>query len=244
MKFDAFHPFTQFDFFRFQFTDLQGALHNRDQIIQDLTASLKQSLQIRDLLVEQSERLSNEVKQLRAIASSSRGQWQSLGEGAAAVKEQRLSETTIDLVSESEFDDDEYFKKPSVPLVDQPIVDEAEVVVEQEQTPDVSLPQTAIEEFKKNLTTDELKVFITMQNKFNEYLHQELNAIGKSYALETQEKNEKETEINRLQQLVVNMKTGSVEVKELRHELDVIHKKEMEDLRMYFERKCTDLEKQ
>lgn len=224
-------------------TDLQIALHDRDQVIQELNASLKQSLQIRDLLADQSERLSNEVRQLRAVASSSRAQWQSVGEATAAIN-QRLSETTIDLVSESEFDDDEYYKKPLQPLAAQPSVEDAKVVLEAEQTPDVSLPQTAIEEFKKNLTTDELKVFISMQNKFNAYLHQELEAIGKSYALDVQEKNEKDVEINRLRQLVVNMKTGSVEVKELRHELDVIHKKEMEDLRMYFERKCTDLEKQ
>lgn len=221
-------------------TDLQIALHNRDQVIQELNASLKQSLQIRDLLADQSERLSNEVKQLRAVASSSRAQWQSVGEATAAIK-QRLSETTIDLVSESEFDDDEYYKKP---LTAQPSVEDAKIVLEPEQTPDVSLPQTAIEEFKKNLSTDELKVFISMQNKFNAYLHQELEAIGKSYELDVHEKNEKDVEINRLRQLVVNMKTGSVEVKELRHELDVIHKKEMEDLRMYFEQKCTDLEKQ
>lgn len=208
-----------------------------------MNASLKQSLQIRDLLADQSERLSNEVKQLRAVASSSRAQWQSVGEATAA-KNERLSETTIDLVSGSEFDDDEYYKKPLVPLGPEACVVEAKVSIEQKQTPDISLPQTAIEEFKKNLSTDELKVFITMQNKFNAYLHQELSTIGKSYALDVQEKNEKDAEINRLRQLVVNVKTGSLEVKELRHELDVIHKKEMEDLRMYFERKCTDLEKQ
>lgn len=187
------------------------------------------------------------MKQLRAVASSSRAQWQSVGEATAGIN-QRLSETTIDLVSESEFDDDEYYKKPLVPLLQlatQPPGDHVKAAVEEEEEiPDISLPQTAIEEFKKNLTTDELKVFIKMQNKFNEFLHQELEAISKSYALDVQEKNEKDAEINRLRQLVVNMKTGSVEVKELRHELDVIHKKEMEDLRMYFERKCTDLEKQ
>lgn len=231
-------------FIQLQLTELQIALRDRDQVIFDLNASLKQSLQIRDLLVDQSDRLSNEVKQLRAIATSSQAQWQSVGEATSAIK-QRLSETTIDLVSESEFDDDEYYKKPLVPFVAQASVDDAIVVAaEEEQTPDISLPQTAIEEFKKNLSTEELKVFITMQNKFNAYLHQELEAIGKSYAVDAQEKNEKDAEISRLRQLVVNMKTGSVEVKELRHELDVIHKKEMEDLRMYFERKCTDLEKQ
>lgn len=217
------------------------ALHERDQVIQELNTSLKQSIQIRDLLAEQSERLSNEVKQLRA-ASTSRSQWQSVGAATAAIS-QRISETTIDLVSESDFDDDEYYKKP-LTLVPQAPIEEANAIVEVDQTPDISLPQTAIEEFKKNLTPDELRVFITLQNKFNDFLHQELESIGRSYANDVQEKNEKDAEINRLRQLVVNMKTGSVEVKELRHELDVIHKNEMEDLRMYFERKCTDLEKQ
>lgn len=216
------------------------ALHERDQVIQDLNSSLQQSLKIRDLLIDQSERLSTEVKQLRAVASSSRAQWKSMGEATGGIN-QRLSETTIDLVSESEFDDDEYYNKLAMP----PVAQEAEIVIKPtDQTPDVSLPQTAIEEFKKNLTTEELKVFISIQNKFSKYLHQEVEAFGKSYAIDVQEQNEKDVEINRLRQLLVNMKTGSVEVKELRHELDIIHKKEMEDLRMYFERKCTDLEKQ
>lgn len=216
------------------------ALIERDQIIHELTDSLKQSINIRDQLHEQGERLTNEVKHLRAAAS--RSKWLSVENATEAIG-QRLSETTIDLVSESEYDDDEYYNRPTkmpFQLETTPAIEERKTQIVES----ISLPQTSIEEFKKRLTKDELTLFSHMQNKFNEFLHQELDTINKSYEQELHEKNEKDAEVNRLRQLLVNTKTGSTEVKELRNELDTIHKKEMEDLRMYFERKCSDLEKQ
>lgn len=52
------------------------------------------------------------------------------------------------------------------------------------------------------------------------------------------------SQINRLRQLLSNVKSGSTELEELRRELDEIHGREMEGLRTYFERKCADMEKQ
>lgn len=192
-------------------TDLQIALAERDRIIQDLSESLKQSIDIRDQLHEQSEQLNSEVKQLRAVTSSSRSKWRLSGE-------QRLSQTTIDLVSGSE--DEEMKAAIAGPSSD------------------------SIDEFKNRLSDDEAKLFSKIQVKFNDFLKTEIDNVKLDLMHEVQEKNEKESEINRLRQLLANVKSGSTEVLQLRLELDAIHKKEMEDLRLYFEQKCTDLEKQ
>lgn len=57
-------------------------------------------------------------------------------------------------------------------------------------------------------------------------------------------KNKFNIQINRLKQLLTNVKSGSTELEDLRRELDEMHAREMEDLRTYFEQKCTDMEKQ
>lgn len=58
------------------------------------------------------------------------------------------------------------------------------------------------------------------------------------------EKKERDDEINRLRQLLDNVKCVSMDVVELKEELGVKHAEEMEELRTYFEKKCADLEKQ
>lgn len=58
------------------------------------------------------------------------------------------------------------------------------------------------------------------------------------------EKNDYDTEITRLQQLLLGVKCGSTELLDLKQELESKHAKEMEELRTYFEQKCSDLEKQ
>lgn len=39
------------------------------------------------------------------------------------------------------------------------------------------------------------------------------------------------------------MKNGNEKIVEIQQEIEIKHQKEMEDLRRYFEQKCTDLEK-
>lgn len=56
------------------------------------------------------------------------------------------------------------------------------------------------------------------------------------------EKNEYDSEMNRLQELLLGVK--SKDLTELRKELETKHAKEVEDLRTYFEQKCSELEKQ
>lgn len=209
---------------------MQTAILERDKIIQELTASLKQSIEIRDQLNERNEALTNEAKLL-----DDRRRWIT----DRNFDEPRLSETTIDLVAESDFEDDEPFKKSSLPTAD--------IQFGSQKVPksdDVRKPNPTIDDFKKNLTEVEIEMFVGIESRFEEMLNDKLSDVNEKLQHEQMERAELDSETNRLKHLIVNLKSGSAEVSELRTELDKIHKKEMENLRLYFERKCTDLEKQ
>lgn len=181
---------------------------------------------MREKLSQQNETLLNELKQLRE--ANERQKWIT-DRSIDLAGEKRLSQTTIDLVAESDFEDDDFFKKTKFPT--------EEIDADQNLNP-------TIEEFKENLNENEVKLFALIEGKFETMLNTKLNAVREQLQQEQMDKAELESETNRLKQLLVNVKGGSTELAELRAELDVIHKKEMENLRLYFEKKCTDLEKQ
>lgn len=218
----------------FQLTELQVALLERDKIIQELTDSLKQSIGIRDQLNERNETLANEAKLLRS--TNERRKW--ITDRNFDEPEQRLSETTIDLVNESDFEDDEFFKKTIIPTEETPAQQA------KQSNADAKVPNPTIDDFKQNLSEDENKLFAHIEGRFEELLNEKLNDLREKLQQEQFEKAELDSETNRLKHLLANIKSGSTEVLALRTELDKIHKKEMENLRLYFERKCTDLEKQ
>lgn len=58
-----------------------------------------------------------------------------------------------------------------------------------------------------------------------------------------QEKDEYDVEITRLRDLLANLKCGSTEIMDLKNELETKHSREMEALRTYFEKRCTQMEK-
>lgn len=219
------------------------ALIERDKIIEELTESLKHSLEIRDQLNERNLALANEAKELKA--ATDRRKWIT---DRDAFNEPRLSETTIDLVGESDFEDDEYYKRI---LKTDDVIDPAQAIDskpdEVKQTKEVEAvknPNPTIDEFKKSLSEAEILLFTRIESQFEHMFNEKINDLKVKLQQEQLEKAELEAGTNRLQQLLTNIKNGSKEVVALRAELDRIHKKEMEDLRMYFERKCTDLEKQ
>lgn len=223
-----------------QLSEFQVAVIERDKIIQELTDSLKESLHIRDQLIERNEALTNQAKELKEL--NQRRRWITDRQEAFDDSEKRLSQTTIELVGESDFEDDEFFKKTIIPSTESaPKVDTVEQVKKQGI---MACPNSTIEEFKKNLNEDEAKMFTLIQAKFEILLNDNVNDVKEKLQQEQLDRAEIDSEASRLRQLLVNIKTGSPEVLELRSELDKIHKKEMENLRMYFERKCTDLEKQ
>ncbi|KAJ8712610.1 hypothetical protein PYW07_005452 [Mythimna separata] len=50
-------------------------------------------------------------------------------------------------------------------------------------------------------------------------------------------------EMRRLRELLASVKAGNADIDALRQELDIKHEKEMENLRTYFEKKCSDMER-
>lgn len=175
----------------------------------------------------------NELKQLREV--NERQKWIT-DRNLDMANEKRLSQTTIDLVAESDVEDDDL--KTKFPTQD------IDAYLEGVQHDQDKPPNPTIEEFKENLSEDELKLYACIEGKFETMLNSKLNAVREQMHQEQLDKAELESETNRLRQLLVNVKGGSTELAELRAELDAIHKKEMENLRLYFEKKCTDLEKQ
>lgn len=226
----------------FQLTDFQVALNERDKIIQELTESLKQSIEIRDQLNERNEALANEAKEIRA--ATDRRKWIT---DRDTFNEPRLSETTIELVGESDFEDDEFYKK-TLKIEDQKDAQEIDskpdVVQQTKELEAVTNSNPTIDEFKKSLNDGEVTLFTRIEKRFEQMLNDKINDVKEKLQQEKLEKAELDSEAHRLRQLLANIKSGSTAVIELRAELDKIHKKEMENLRLYFERKCTDLEKQ
>lgn len=218
---------------------MQAALLERGRIIQELTDSLKQSNEIRDKLSEQNETLLNELKQLRD--ANERPKW--IADRNFDLGEKRLSQTTIDLVAGSDFEDDDFFKKAKIPAHE---IDDAhfENVQQSKQSDVAKTSNPTIQEFKESLNENEFQIFASVEGKFEMMLKAKLTAVREQLQQEQLDKAELESETNRLKQLLVNVKGGSTELSEFRAELDAIHKKDMENLRLYFEKKCTDLEKQ
>lgn len=218
--------------FSFQLTDLQVGLFERDKIIQELSDALKQSISIRDRLNERNENLAKEIDELKT--AHDRKRWIA-DRNTFDDSERRISQTLIDLVDESDLEDDELNNKIET-------TQDIESKPEEQQLKSDAI--TVIEEFKESLDQTEVEMFARVQEQFEQMFNDKLNDITNKLHQEQFEKAELELEANRLRQLLANVKSGSTEVMELRAELEKIHKKEMEKLRMYFERKCTDLEKQ
>ncbi|XP_062715949.1 A-kinase anchor protein 9-like isoform X4 [Aedes albopictus] len=112
-----------------------------------------------------------------------------------------------------------------------------------------------LEQFRKYLSPDELRLFNMVQGKFDDYLQQEMDKTKTTCEDELKiiqerlvtEKNEHETEVSRLRQLLSNVTSGSVDIedlKDLKSELEARHTQEMDDLRTYFEEKVAEFEKQ
>lgn len=203
------------DISNFQLTDFQMALNERDQIIKELTQSLKQTIDKHDVLV-------NQVKQLKENAvTTSNVQRKWLND--RNLMGDRLSETTIDLVSESEFEDDDLNRKLKASKAG---------------------PFASIDEFKSGLSPSESELFACVEGKFNGFMNDKIKELDERVQQQQLERSELESELSRVHLLLVNIKNGTFDEPEWRTELKKEHKKEMEDLRRYFERKCSDMEKQ
>lgn len=173
-------------------------------------------MQIREQLQSQSDRLTTEVSQLRKQLADSldiirRPDWM---RGGSVGGGQRISEISIDLVSESDecADDD----NKATDAEDRAVSSERLIVAMESKemlgvattaTIDSTTTLQQIEQFQRFLSSDERRIFFMVQNKFNEYLCDELAKVRGHHEGELKilgnsleaEKHEKETEVSILQ---------------------------------------------
>lgn len=184
--------FILFFFFFVQIFDFQAELIERDNLIDQLTASLQQSMHVRENLQSQGDKLSTEVSHLRKQLSETLDQlkkptWFSSSNRDQESVGQRISEISIDLVSES--DDaaaiDEILASGQLTDCEEKSnrnsrerqYDIADVYQTQQQLSNVK----QIEQFQKFLSPDELRIFFMVQRKFDDYLSQEVEKVRAKY---------------------------------------------------------------
>ncbi|XP_070071751.1 rootletin isoform X2 [Drosophila takahashii] len=213
--------------------DIYMEMSRRDEMIAKLTDSLQQSLNVREKLQADSDRMGGEVQNLR----------RQLQETIEAVKRssvvwpdqecnpgQRLSEISMDLISESDDDLDRHFltdneERGSRSSRERQFPSEELQAINPEWTPAFS---KQIEQFHTYLVPTEQRIFLMVQRKFDDYLNQQMALCRDQGAQELKiARDQWESE-----------KQSSEQIQQ------AAHAKQMEELRKYFEHKCADLEKQ
>ncbi|XP_063695962.1 A-kinase anchor protein 9 isoform X2 [Culicoides brevitarsis] len=201
--------------------DVQAELMERDTLIDQLTERLQQSIVDREELQKQGELLTHEVEMLkRQLADTLE-----LMKKPQQFRENRLSQVSIDLVSDFDEDEADTGINPFSGL-------DLELDMYNQSTTEFS---QEIENFRQILKPEELKIFSLIQKKFDEFLRQEIEKVHISHDSEMKIlRDELESEKSR----------GEKVLADLRSELEAKHTQEMEKLRTYFEQKCSDMEKQ
>ncbi|XP_039431177.1 pericentrin isoform X3 [Culex pipiens pallens] len=228
--------------------------------VEILAEKLQESLQDRDRLQAEVDKQAEEINQIRkqltenVEAIRGRPHWMRDQESTG----QRISEISIDLVSETDdalSDFPDMYEERSNRNSRERQLDLNLDIDYSEQNPlhIPTAPMTKqLEQFRKYLSPDELRLFNMVQGKFDDYINLEMHKLKSTHEDESKvlqerleaEKNEREAEVSRLRQMLTNVKSGSTEIVDLRTELEARHTQEMADLRTYFEKKCVELEKQ
>ncbi|XP_058065530.1 A-kinase anchor protein 9 [Anopheles bellator] len=242
--------------------DLHGKILERNQWIQLLADKLRESLTERNQLQADGERLTTEVVQLKKQLSDAvesvklKTQWAGVRPDHESTSGQRISEISIDLVSETE--DGGMSDFPEAYNDDRPPSERAfEMNLHPCDIPDLNpmhIPlkiSKQLDQFRRYLSPEEVRLFNMVQTKLDEFLRQELEKAREADESEHRvlreqvqlERAEREQETNRLRQMLGSVKAGSIAIDELRKELEARHTQEMADLRTYFEKKVVELEK-
>ncbi|KAI5632469.1 hypothetical protein NE865_14817 [Phthorimaea operculella] len=238
---------------------LEDAISQRDELIQELTVSLQRSVKDQDELRLENTHLSNEVQTLQHIVAEhsqsdhdtikaqlsdfmkyesmvndSTKFYSALMSGGSSIrssnseKDNVREEITVnysrsDLKSSSQASDDfqtGFENKLST------IIDKYEDEIE--------------ENLRNKLRESIIQVLCTEIGKMRIESDTELRDI------ETQMQQEKQAysiETRKLRELLASVKAGNADIDALREELSIKHEKEMENLRTYFEKKCSDMER-
>ncbi|XP_022822551.1 sporulation-specific protein 15 isoform X3 [Spodoptera litura] len=238
---------------------LEDAITQRDELIEELTISLQRSVRERDGLRHENEHLTNEVQNLQHI----------VGERSHSEHDTVKAQLSDFIKYQSLLKDDSTKFYSAVMSGGSSLqssngekdMDREEIVINYSKS-DLRMSDASDEfqtGFEEKLTTiiNKFDSYIeeNLRNKLRESLIQVLcDEIGKMRIendteikeLEAQLQSDKQAytvETRRLRELLASVKAGNADIEALRQELDIKHEKEMENLRTYFEKKCSDMER-
>ncbi|XP_075979991.1 uncharacterized protein LOC142979119 isoform X2 [Anticarsia gemmatalis] len=238
---------------------LEAAITQRDDLIEELTVSLQRSVRERDDLRYENDHLTNEVCNLQHIVGERshsdndtvKGQLSDFMKYQSMIKDDSTKFYSAIMSGGSSLRSSNGEKD----------MDKEEIVVNYSKSDlrssDISDEfQTGFEN-KLSTIINKLDSYLeeNLRNKLRESLIQVLcDEIGKMRIdndteikeLESQMQQDKQAysiETRRLRELLESVKAGNADIDALRQELDIKHEKEMENLRTYFEKKCSDMER-
>lgn len=242
----------------FQLVHLEEAVSRRDQLIEELTVSLQRSVRERDDLRHDNEHLLAEVKHLQRLAAdrshsddtvkaqlSDFMKYQSmLRDDSTKFYSALMSGTSSRQSSNGEKDNDK--EEITVNYSRSDLRSSASSGDCQEGLHGKLMAvldryDARIEEETRN----ELRGTL-IQVMCDEVARLRIDCDTDVRELEAQlaqEKHARTGDVRRLRDLLAEVKAGSADVDQLREELDAKHKKEMENLRTYFEKMCLDIER-
>lgn len=235
---------------------LEAAITQRDDLIEELTVSLQRSVRERDDLKYENQHLTSELCHMQQTSTPSehdtiKAQLSDLFKYHSLIKDDStkfysalMSGGSSAQSSNGEKDNDREEITVNYSRSDL----KSSEASDEFQTGFENKIGTIISKFDKYIEEN-------LRNKLRESLIQVLcDEIGKMRIeydtevkeLESQMSQDKQAytiETRRLRELLASVKAGSANIEELRNELGVKHEKEMENLRTYFEKKCSDMER-
>lgn len=235
---------------------LEEAITQRDDLIEELTISLQRSVRERDDLQHENKHLTNEVQNLQ----------HTIGEFSDDTVKAQLSDfikyQTLVKDDSTKFYSALMSGGSSLRSSNSEKDNEREEITVNYSKSDLKSSDTS-DDFQTGFETK----ILTVINKYDEFIEENLrnklresliqmlcDEIGKMRIdfdtemkeLETQLQQDKQSysiETRRLRELLASVKAGNAQIDELRQELAIKHEKEMENLRTYFEKKCSDMER-
>ncbi|XP_049876262.1 major antigen-like isoform X4 [Pectinophora gossypiella] len=237
---------------------LEDAITQRDELIEELTVSLQRSVREQDDLRTENAHLTNEVQNLQHIVAEH-----------SHSDHDTIKAQISDFIKYETLVKDDSTKFYSALMSGGSSIqssngekdnDREEITVNYSRS---DLKSSSSDDFPSGFENK----LATVLNTFDEYIEENLrnklresviqvlcNEIGKMRIesdtelreVETQMQQDKQTytvETRRLRELLASVKAGNADIDALRQELNIKHEKEMENLRTYFEKKCSDMER-
>lgn len=237
----------------------EEAITHRDQLIEELTVSLQRSVQERDNLKHENDHLTKEVQNLQhAIAEKSHSDHDTIkAQLSDYVKYQTMLKD----------DSTKFYSALMSGTASLQSSNGEKDMDREEMTVNYSRSDLRSSGSSEDFQTGFENKLTVLLNKFDEYIEENLrNKLRESLIqvlcdeickmrmdfdsdikeVEGQMRQEKQLyvkETRKLRELLASVKAGNADIDDLRKELSIKHEKEMENLRTYFEKKCSDMER-